>query len=82
MSQVYPAIDDPLRKFIEAQRVFFVASAPLGGDGHVNLSPTGLDTLRILGPTRVAYIDYCRQRYRNRGARSGKWPDRHHAVRV
>jgi len=58
MSQTYPAIDDQLRKFIEAQRVFFVATAPLGRDGHVNVSPKGLDTLRILGPTAVAYIDY------------------------
>jgi hypothetical protein len=58
MSQIYPAIDRQLRKFIEAQRVFFVATAPLGRDGHVNVSPKGLDTLRILGPTTVAYIDY------------------------
>ena len=58
MSQIYQAIDNQLRKFIEAQRVFFVATAPLGRDGHVNVSPKGLDTLRILGPTTVAYIDY------------------------
>jgi len=37
--------------------MFFVASAPSGADGHVNCSPKGLDTLRILGPTRVAYLD-------------------------
>ena len=37
--------------------MFFVATAPGGGDGHVNLSPKGLDTLRILSPTRVAYLD-------------------------
>lgn len=57
MGKVYPAIDDTIRKFIEAQPVFFVASAPLASDGHVNVSPKGLDTLRILGPTTVAYLD-------------------------
>jgi predicted pyridoxine 5'-phosphate oxidase superfamily flavin-nucleotide-binding protein len=51
-------IDDVARKFIEAQRIFFVASAPLDAAGHVNLSPKGLDTFRILGPTTVAYLDF------------------------
>ena len=39
------------------QPVFFVATAPSGPDGHVNLSPKGYDTLRVLGPNRVAYLD-------------------------
>jgi hypothetical protein len=51
-------IDEVVRKFIEGQRVFFVASAPLDAGGHVNLSPKGLDTFRILGPTTVAYVDF------------------------
>ena len=58
MGHTFAAIDDPLRQFIEAQRVFFVATAPSDRDGHVNVSPKGLDTLRILGPRSVAYIDY------------------------
>ena len=37
--------------------MFFVATAPSGDDGHVNLSPKGYDTLRVLGPNRVAYLD-------------------------
>lgn len=37
--------------------MFFVASAPLTADGHVNLSPKGMDCLRILGPLQVAYLD-------------------------
>ena len=37
--------------------MFFVATAPAGGDGHVNLSPKGYDTLRVLSPTCVAYLD-------------------------
>jgi hypothetical protein len=38
--------------------VFFVATAPSGSGGHVNVSPKGLDSLRVLGPNRVAYVDY------------------------
>ena len=37
--------------------MFFVASAPLSGDGHVNVSPKGLDCFRILSPSSVAYLD-------------------------
>lgn len=37
--------------------MFFVATAPSGEDGHINLSPKGLDTFRILGPRTVAYLD-------------------------
>jgi hypothetical protein len=58
MGKTRSMIDDTARRFIEAQHVFFVASAPLDAAGHVNLSPKGLDTFRILGPTTVAYVDY------------------------
>lgn len=57
MGKVYPDIDDKLRKFIEAQSVFFVATAPTDTGGHINVSPKGLDTFRILGATTVAYLD-------------------------
>jgi len=57
MARVHDHITPELRAFIEAQPVFFVASAPLSGEGHVNLSPKGLDCLRVLSPTRVAYLD-------------------------
>ncbi len=50
-------LTDPLAAFIAQQKVFFVASAPLSPDGHVNLSPKGLDSFRVLSPTRVAYLD-------------------------
>ncbi len=52
-----PHLTDALTAFIAKQKVFFVASAPLAPDGHVNLSPKGLDCLRVLSPTRVAYLD-------------------------
>src|SRR5271155_1309737 len=58
MGKTRSMIDDVARKFIEAQHVFFVASAPLDANGHVNLSPKGLDTFRILGPTTVAFVDF------------------------
>jgi hypothetical protein len=58
MGDTHDSIDDRLRRFIEAQRVFFVATAPLAGDQHVNLSPKGLDSLRVLGARRVAYLDH------------------------
>jgi hypothetical protein len=58
MGKTRSMIDDVARQFIEAQHVFFVASAPLDAGGHVNLSPKGLDTFRILGPTTVAYVDF------------------------
>lgn len=57
MLKVYDAITDPLRGFIAAQHMFFVATAPLSADGHVNMSPKGLDTFRVLTPNRVAYLD-------------------------
>ena len=57
MGKVYNAIDDSLKEFIQQQHVFFVATAPLSGDGLVNLSPKGLDSLRILDDHTVAYAD-------------------------
>ncbi|MEO5819739.1 MAG: pyridoxamine 5'-phosphate oxidase family protein [Vicinamibacteraceae bacterium] len=56
MGKVLPQVTDGLRAFIERQHLFFVATAPLAG-GHVNLSPKGMDSFRVLGPTTVAYLD-------------------------
>jgi hypothetical protein len=56
MGKVLSHVTDGLRGFIERQHVFFVATAPLAG-GHVNLSPKGMDSFRVLGPTTVAYLD-------------------------
>jgi hypothetical protein len=57
MGTVHPAIEPALQEWVERQRMFFVATAPLAADGHVNLSPKGRDSLRILGPRQVAYLD-------------------------
>ena len=56
MARTYPEITAELRRFIARQHCFFVASAPSEG-GHVNLSPKGLDSLRVLDGRRVAYLD-------------------------
>ena len=58
MGKLYGQIDSGLQAFIEAQRVFFVATAPLDATGHINLSPKGLDTFRVLGSNTVAYLDH------------------------
>jgi hypothetical protein len=57
MGKTYDAIADDLAAWVHAQHLFFVATAPSGDGGHVNLSPKGLDTFRILDPTTVAYLD-------------------------
>lgn len=57
MAKVLPAIDAELAAWMAAQPLFFNATAPLAADGHVNLSPRGLDTFRVLGPHEVAWLD-------------------------
>jgi len=59
MGKTYERIDGRLRKFIEAQPLFFTATAPLAGDGTVNLSPKGLKgSFVILDELTVAYLDF------------------------
>jgi len=53
----FSSISDELARWWAEQPLFFVATAPSGSDGRINCSPKGLDTLRILGPQRVAYLD-------------------------
>ena len=57
MGKTFDELNERLIEFIEAQQVFFVASAPSGDAGHVNLSPKGLDALRVLDSHTVAYQD-------------------------
>lgn len=56
MGRTHDALTPELVEWLGAQRLFFVATAPAAG-GHVNLSPKGHDTFRVLGPTRVGYLD-------------------------
>jgi pyridoxamine 5'-phosphate oxidase-like protein len=58
MAKLFEQIDDKLRVFIEAQPMFFVATAPSGDDGHVNLSPKGgANLFHVTGPHGFAYVD-------------------------
>jgi hypothetical protein len=54
VAQQYDGINDRLAEFIAAQHVFFVGTA--ARDGRVNVSPKGLDSLRVLGPNRVVWL--------------------------
>ncbi|MDX3645175.1 pyridoxamine 5'-phosphate oxidase family protein [Streptomyces sp. MB09-02B] len=59
MGKTYERIDGRLRTFIEAQPLFFTATAPLAADGTINLSPKGLKgSFVILDERTVAYLDF------------------------
>lgn len=57
MGKLYEGITPELIAWVGQQHLFFVGTAPLAAEGHVNCSPKGLDTLRILDARRVAYLD-------------------------
>ena len=55
MAKFYDSITPRLQSFIEAQKIFFVATAPK--NGRINLSPKGMDSFRILNPNRVLWLN-------------------------
>ena len=57
MAKVYPEISDEFAAWIAEQPMFFIATAPLDPQGHVNLSPRGHDSLRVIDPNQVAFLD-------------------------
>jgi len=58
MAKIFEAIDGRLAEFIDRQKVFFVATSPGKHEGHVNLSPKGVDgTFTIIDDRTVAYLD-------------------------
>jgi hypothetical protein len=58
VGRVYDGIDERQREWIARQPLFFVGSAPLAADGHVNVSPKGpIGSLRVLDEHTVAYLD-------------------------
>jgi hypothetical protein len=57
MGKVYDSITGDLARWLGAQPVFFVATATTDPDTRVNVSPRGLETFRVLGPDRVAWLD-------------------------
>jgi hypothetical protein len=59
MGKVFDGINDSLRRWIGAQRLFFVGTAPLDGEGHVNVSPKGpIESLSVLDEHTIAYLDF------------------------
>ncbi len=57
MGKIYQQLTPQLIAFIEAQQMFFVGTAPLSADGHMNISPKGMDCLRVLDTRTLAYLD-------------------------
>ena len=55
MSDRHESITPEISTWIREQRAFFVATAPRALDGHVNVSPKGGDSFRVLGPLEVVY---------------------------
>lgn len=57
MGKIYDTVDAELKAWLEAQKMFFVATAPLSSEGHLNCSPKGGDTFRVLNEQEVGYLD-------------------------
>lgn len=57
MGKFSESISSDYKEFIEKQHIFFVATAPLSRDGHVNVSPKGMDSFKVLSPNKVCYMD-------------------------
>jgi hypothetical protein len=57
MSNFLDRLSPKLIEFIERQKLFFVATAPPLADGRINLSPKGMDTMRVISDRAVAYLD-------------------------
>jgi hypothetical protein len=55
MARFYPALEEKHRAFIAAQKMFFTATGT--AESRLNLSPKGMDSLRVLSDTRVSYLD-------------------------
>ncbi|MBV9298909.1 MAG: pyridoxamine 5'-phosphate oxidase family protein [Verrucomicrobia bacterium] len=58
MGKIYAAIDEKLKQWLSAQNVFFVATAPLSREGHVNCSPKDGASFRIIDQRTVVYLDF------------------------
>lgn len=55
MGKQYMQLTDQLIGFISRQKMFFVGTA--AADGRVNVSPKGMDTLRIVSPNRAVWLN-------------------------
>lgn len=57
MGKFFESLTEHHITFISQQHIFFVATAPLSAEGHVNVSPKGLDAFRVINPNKAAYMD-------------------------
>ncbi len=57
MGKAYQEIDAKIQGWLDRQKMFFVATAPLAGDGMINCSPKGMDSLRVIDPHTLVYAD-------------------------
>jgi hypothetical protein len=57
MAKTYPTIDEKLARWLDAQKIFFVSTAPLSPNGHINCSPKDGASFRILDEQTVVYLD-------------------------
>jgi Pyridoxamine 5'-phosphate oxidase len=57
LGKLHESISPELGDWLAKQSLFFVATAPLAAEGLLNCSPKGMDTFRVLTPTRVGYLD-------------------------
>lgn len=57
MGRSYTTITEALHTFIDQQAMFFVGTAPLAANTHVNVSPKGMDSLRVIDSSTIAYLD-------------------------
>src|SRR3712207_8713773 len=57
MAQPFEKIPEEFARWFESQPVFFFVATAADPDARVNVSPRGLDTFRVLGPNRVAWLD-------------------------
>jgi len=55
MAKKYNKIEKSIHEFILQQKMFFVGTA--APNGHVNVSPKGLDSLRVLNENRVVWLN-------------------------
>lgn len=57
MGKIFEYIDERIKAWVKEQKIFFVSTAPLSADGHINCSPKGLDSFRVIDGNTVAYQD-------------------------
>ena len=80
MAKLYTEITQKLQQFIEDQKIFFVATAT--ADSRINLSPKGMDSLRVIRSEPRDLVKRNRQRQRNRRTHSRKSTNDNYAYRI